>query len=80
MEAVKTYVHLTDGKRWFKTIEHPGDYSCGNIYMERRVIDYTKAFGELVPDDHKYHFQCVFLDVEEGVGDVKHMFFKERLV
>jgi hypothetical protein len=76
-EISKTYVYLTDARGWEKRIEHVGDYRCGEVYMERRVADMSKPFGELLPDDKKYYMYGENVSVVDEEY-VKKMFFMER--
>lgn len=72
MEILKTIVHLTNLQGWYKVIEHLGDCDYEGVYMERRVPDMTKPFGELIPDDRKYFLVGDFI-----VERVRYSYYME---
>jgi len=77
MVIIKTFIHLRDEKGREKVIEHGGNRDFNGLYMERRVPDLTKPFGELVPDNHKYKQVKEYFEQIHDEYYFKHTYFQE---
>ncbi len=78
MSVEKTVVHLIDKNGWHKTIEYLGDREYSGIFMERRVPDLSKEFGELIPDDRKFYVKDEWITKMAEMVYVKYLIFQER--
>ncbi len=86
-EAIKTFVHLVDNKGWYKEIEYPGDFDCGNCYRERKRFNWKDlpVRKPLGPEPHNIPNLDFEFELRREEREIlydnfyyKHLYFQEK--